>query len=777
MLKTRLSVLALAMGCGLSMAHAANVVDVSQLQTLKSGSSPVAMLGLDTSNELKAVRTVNLSKGLTKQRLQQYVAGVPVYGMSVAAAKTEKGYANLSGKVLTGISNAEKFVTPALTKHQAINTAKSFKSGKTARNIRDEQAKLWLFPMASGDTHLVYITSFVTQDGEHVSRPISVIDAHSGKVLQSWDGINHADIGTGPGGNEKTGQYEYGTDFGFNDVEQDGSTCTMNNDNVKTVNLNHGTSGSTAFSYDCPRNTVKEINGAYSPLNDAHFFGGVVYDMYSDWYDTAPLTFQLTMRVHYGNSYENAFWDGSAMTFGDGATTFYPLVSLDVSAHEVSHGFTEQNSNLVYANQSGGMNEAFSDMAGEAAEFFMNGTNDWLVGGTIFKGDGALRYFDDPTRDGRSIGHIDDYFDGMDVHFSSGIFNKAFYTLANTDGWDVRKAFEVFVIANQLYWQPNSLMYEGACGVQTAAQDKGYSTDDVDAAFAVVGLTPCDAPPPPPPPEADPLTNGVPATGLAANTNAKLYFTLEVPAGATDLNFVTAGDNGDADLYVKFGQAPSTSDFDCRSWTGTSNETCAIDPSQEGTYWVMVNAYSSYTDLSLTGSYNGDEPTPNEPPVASFNVTWDGGVGSFMSTSTDSDGNIVTWSWDFGDGESDSGESVSHRYAASGNYDVTLTVTDDDGAQSSITQNYDVTVPESDIMLESTRALKSRRGSVRISLAWEGGSADMYEVYRGEQMVGSTSRERFNDRFRVGSGESVDVDYMVCEVDGACSNVINVTID
>ncbi|MBO7942914.1 M4 family metallopeptidase, partial [Streptomyces sp. S9] len=122
------------------------------------------------------------------------------------------------------------------------------------------------------------------------------------------------------------------------------------------------------------------------------------------------LTFQLTMRVHYSNSYENAFWDGSAMTFGDGATTFYPLVSLDVSAHEVSHGFTEQQSGLVYSGQSGGINEAFSDMAGEAAEYYMNGTNDFLVGAQIFKASGALRYMDDPTRDGRSIGHASNYY-------------------------------------------------------------------------------------------------------------------------------------------------------------------------------------------------------------------------------------------------------------------------------------------------------------------------------------------------------------------------------
>ena len=174
--------------------------------------------------------------------------------------------------------------------------------------------------------------------------------------------------------------------------------------------------------------------------------------MYNDWLGTAPLSFQLKMRVHYGNNYENAFWDGSAMTFGDGQNTFYPLVSLDVSAHEVSHGFTEQNSGLVYSGKSGGLNEAFSDMAGEAAEFYMKGSNDWLVGQEIFKGNGALRYMNNPTQDGSSIDNQANYYSGMDVHYSSGVFNKAFYNLATTAGWDTKKAFVVMARANQLYW-------------------------------------------------------------------------------------------------------------------------------------------------------------------------------------------------------------------------------------------------------------------------------------------------------------------------------------
>ena len=79
---------------------------------------------------------------------------------------------------------------------------------------------------------------------------------------------------SGPGGNTKTGLYEYGIDYPEFQIAEVLSNCTMETPNVKTINLNHGTSGTNAYSYVCPRNTHKAINGAFSPLNDAHFFGG-----------------------------------------------------------------------------------------------------------------------------------------------------------------------------------------------------------------------------------------------------------------------------------------------------------------------------------------------------------------------------------------------------------------------------------------------------------------------------------------------------------------------
>jgi hypothetical protein len=99
------------------------------------------------------------------------------------------------------------------------------------------------------------------------------------------------------------------------------------------------------------------------------------------------------------------------------------------------------------------------------------------------------------------------------------------------------------------------------------------------------------------------LTNHVPSTGHAATTGNQLNFTMAVPAGATSLVFTTTGSDPDADLYVKFGSAPTTGSYDCRSWSSSSNETCNIGTAQAGTYHVMVNAYSSFTGLSVQGDY------------------------------------------------------------------------------------------------------------------------------------------------------------------------------
>jgi vibriolysin len=658
----------------------------------KSSDLP-AILGLSAEGDLQVLKRYSAQGNKQITRYQQTYMGVPIWGEHIIVTTGPNGVEKFHGHAITGIQYEVPSVLPTLSASEIMKSMKT-RARLSADQLsgqgmiyRNEKSELVIY--ARGEAKLAYAISFFqdTDQGGHPSRPHFIVDAHSGQVLMQYEGLTTADVGTGPGGNQKIGQYEYGTDQPFLDVAVSGSTYTMNNTNVKTVNLNHGTSGNTAYSYTGPRNTVKTINGAYSPLNDAHHFGGVIFNMYSDWYGTAPLTFQLTMRVHYSSNYENAFWDGSAMTFGDGASTFYPLVSLDVSAHEVSHGFTEQNSGLIYSGQSGGMNEAFSDIAGEAAEFYDRGSNDWLVGYDIFKSaNGALRYMINPPDDGQSIGSANDYYNGLDVHYSSGVYNKAFYTLASTAGWDTRKAFDVMVRANQVYWTPSSTFESGRDGCMSAATDLGYDTAAVDAAFAAVDVG--GSPPPPPTTE---LNNGDTVNIASAPTGQYNYYFISVPSGATDLTVTTSGSNGDADLYTRLGAQPTTSTYDCQSISSTSNESCVIASPAAGDHYIGVYAWAAYTNLTLSVSYTTSGP--NNPPTASFSSSTSGLTASFTDTSTDSDGSISSWSWNFGDGSSSSSQNPSHTYGSAGTYTVTLTVTDNDGDSDSTSASVTVTAP------------------------------------------------------------------------------------
>jgi pseudolysin/vibriolysin len=595
--------------------HTLNVAQVNHQYAAASSHLGIAaqasqkhaeMLGLDANSSLHALATSTDADGTRHYRYQQMFRGVPVFGEHVIVSEDKAGNVrNLFGRAVNGLAGELPATSAKLAKAQALSIAKAATLGN--RIARNESAPQMIYVDDANHAHMSYVVSYFADSatGGHPTRPFVIVDANNGRILKKWEGLTTSLVGTGPGGNQKTGQYEWGSGgiYGYLDVTQSGSTCTMNNTNVKSVNLAGGTgTNTTAYSYTCPRNTYKTINGGYSPINDAHFFGGVIQNMYNAYTGSNALTFQLIMRVHYSSNYENAFWDGTQMNFGDGASTFYPLVSADVAGHEVSHGYTEQHSNLTYSGQSGGMNEAYSDMGGEATEFYWKGTNDFLVGAEIFKATGALRYMCNPTQDGSSIDNAANYTSTLDVHNSSGVYNKAFCNLAKTTGWGTQKAFQVMARANALYWTPSSTFNSGACGVQTAATDLGYSAADVTAAFNTVGVS-CSggggggstggA-----------LTKGVTVTNISASTGGTVNYTLAVPAGATNLVFTQSGGTGDSDMYVKFGSAPTDTSYDCRPYVNGNAETCTFASPQAGTYYVRLKAYSSFSGVSLKGDYS-----------------------------------------------------------------------------------------------------------------------------------------------------------------------------
>lgn len=566
-----------------------------------------AKLGLSADNAFVARNALPTVKGTQTVRMQQTFKGVPVYGRSIAVEQDAQGNALVANGIVTSDLQVDlTSVTPKIDQASAIASLMKQARTLTAATVKPENAKadLYVYPVDGAPARLVYLTSFFS-GGDRPTRPTAIIDANTGQVIEQWEGLTNAEVdATGPGGNQKVGQYTWGANgLPALRVTQSGTTCTAQNAYVKSYNMKKATSGSgTLWSFTCFNSSGDAVNGAYGPINDAHHFGGVVHDMYTAYTGAAPLNQVLIMKVHYGSNYENAFWDGSSMTFGDGASTFYPLVALDVTSHEISHGYTEQHSNLAYSGQSGGMNEAYSDIAGEAAEYYDRGSNDFLVGSDIVKtsagiGD-ALRYMCNPTQDGGSIDNAADYYNGLDVHYSSGVYNKAFCVLAKKTGWDTVKAFKAFARANALYWTASSTFNSGACGVASAATDLGYSATDVAAAFTAVGVT-CSTGGG----GGTQLQNGVVKTGLAGSSGTELSYTVVVAAGASNLSIVTSGGTGDADLYVKFGSAPTTSSYNCRPYLNGNNETCTFAAPQAGTYYVKVRGYTTFSGVSLKATW------------------------------------------------------------------------------------------------------------------------------------------------------------------------------
>lgn len=190
------------------------------------------------------------------------------------------------------------------------------------------------------------------------------------------------------------------------------------------------------------------------------------------------------------------------------------------------------------------------------------------------------------------------------------------------------------------------------------------------------------------PPPTTELQNGVAKTGLSAATGQTLNFTLDVPAGATNLRFVTAGGSGDADLHVRFGSPPTLTTYDCRPYASGNSETCNITAAQAGRYYVMLNAYAAFSGVSLTGSFTAG--SGNTPPVANFTFTTSGLTAAFTDSSTDSNGTIASRSWNFGDGTTSTATNPTKTYAAAGTYTVTLTATDNQGATNSSSKSVTV---------------------------------------------------------------------------------------
>lgn len=263
-----------------------------------------------------------------------------------------------------------------------------------------------------------------------------IVDAASGAVVEQWNDI-HTAPAVGSGRSLFVGTVPLNTSTATAGFSLTDST----RGNSQTVDMNNRGFGRGTLFTDADNAWGDGTTASrQSAAVDAAFGAAVTWDYYKIVHGRNGIANDgkgANSRVHYKRNYANAFWNDGCfcMTYGDGnGTSILPLVSLDVAGHEMTHGVTSRTAGLIYSGESGGVNEATSDIFGTMVEFYANNANDapdYLIGEKIFKnGTGYIRNMMKPSIDGASA---DCYYPGignLDVHYSSGLANHFFFLLS-----------------------------------------------------------------------------------------------------------------------------------------------------------------------------------------------------------------------------------------------------------------------------------------------------------------------------------------------------------
>ncbi|MDQ3855871.1 MAG: M4 family metallopeptidase [Chloroflexota bacterium] len=385
--------------------------------------------------DTRVVWTATYPDGITQTRYQQYVGAAQVYGGQVTTLR------NRAGEQVAVIGS----YYPGL---KASNTVKL--RGAEARGVAERfvgKAGRWAVTLQIDPVDGRQFYQIDTQRFD--SRWILHIDAATGKKLKQYNALAHAGTGTGVKGDTKsldtTGS---GSPYALTSVDKRQTTY-----DAKQAQTDRKLPGTLFTDADNVWNTPGRTSPGQPAAVDAHYYANVTDDFYNDVFGRNSLDdngLQMKSSVHYGNGYDNAFWNGQQMVYGDGSNTvggFRELSGgLDVVAHELTHGVTDYTSNLVYQNESGALNEAFSDMMGDTAEFYAAAKNldpsvgpDWHIGEDVYVtgagfGQDGFRNMADPREDGDPDHYSERYTGTSDnggVHTNSGIPNHAYYLLVN----------------------------------------------------------------------------------------------------------------------------------------------------------------------------------------------------------------------------------------------------------------------------------------------------------------------------------------------------------
>ncbi|WP_369249294.1 M4 family metallopeptidase [Streptomyces sp. R41] len=396
-------------------------------------------IGLGAKEKLVVRDVVKDADGTVHTRYERTYNGLPVLGGDLVVhqkpGKTQS--VTKATKATIKVASLKPQIAAAKAEKQALTAAKSAGSDRTTADKAPRKV-IWA---GSGTPVLAYETVVGGLQDDGTPNELHVItDAATGKKLYEYQGIE-----TG------TGHSLYSGDVTLNTTKS-GSTYQLTDGtrgSHKTYNKSHTTSSSAGTLFT-DADDVWGTGAASSSTTDQTAAVDAAYGAQETW-DFYKNTFGRSgiknngvaaySRVHYGNAYVNAFWDDSCfcMTYGDGDGNTHPLTSLDVAGHEMSHGVTANTAGLNYSGESGGLNEATSDIFGTGVEFYAANSKDvgdYLIGEKIdINGDGTpLRYMDKPSKDGGSADSWSSGVGNLDVHYSSGVANHFFYLLSEGSG-------------------------------------------------------------------------------------------------------------------------------------------------------------------------------------------------------------------------------------------------------------------------------------------------------------------------------------------------------
>ncbi|GGW74107.1 peptidase [Streptomyces lucensis JCM 4490] len=410
------------------------------IQQAQAGTDDTARrIGLGAEEKLVVKDVVKDADGTVHTRYERTYGGLPVLGGDLIVHTAPSGKAEgvtRNTEAAIKVASLTPKIATAKAATQALTAARAAGSESTSADTAPRKV-IWA---AGGKPVLAYETVVGGLQDDGTPNQLHVItDAATGKKLYEHQAIETGTGKTRYSGTVSLSTVKSGTKYQLKDTSRGGH---------QTTNLARKESGKGTLFTDADNvwGTGRSSSSSkdQTAAADAAYGAQVTWDFYKKTFGRNGIKNNgkaAYSRVHFSTNYVNAFWDDDCfcMTYGDGEGNTHPLTALDVAGHEMSHGVTSNTAGLEYSGESGGLNEATSDIFGTGVEFFAKNTTDkgdYLIGEKIdINGDGTpLRYMDKPSKDGASADYWSSTVGNKDVHLSSGVANHFFYLLSEGSG-------------------------------------------------------------------------------------------------------------------------------------------------------------------------------------------------------------------------------------------------------------------------------------------------------------------------------------------------------